>query len=160
MTRERGERLRNVKEQKWATLSATNGTKVAGLARINSFWALRDAGIDRRGDRRVGRKTIDSPALGCRHGEKVGRKDEGQARANRLSSRGLRASDPGISPSLFLLSLHHFFLYLSAYPSPRTLSLFLSLWPRFATMRNYPALRISDHSSISRQCRRCRTINC
>jgi len=67
-TRERDEgereRLRNVKEQRRATLSATNGTGVAGLARINSFRALRDTGIDRAGDRRVGRKTIDSPVAG------------------------------------------------------------------------------------------------
>lgn len=54
-------KLKHVKEQKRVTLSTTDGTTVAGLARINSF---QDAGMDRSGDRRVGRKTIDSAALG------------------------------------------------------------------------------------------------
>jgi len=57
-------KLKHIKEQKRVTLSATDETTVAGLARINSFRAVQDTGIDRLGDRRVGRKTMVSAALG------------------------------------------------------------------------------------------------
>lgn len=158
MTRERGEIFRNVKEQKRATLSATNGNEVAGLAGINSFWTLRDARMDRTGDRRVGRKTIDSLPLGWRCGEKVGRKGEGPTRANRLSSRGLRASRPGIPPSLFLPSLHHFFLYLHVSFSPDPI---LVLFVPVTSIRDNAELSYAANfrSLDSKTLRRRRTIN-
>jgi len=67
-------------------------------------------------------------------------KGRGTGRANRLSSRGLRASsrDPTVAFSFFPLS--HFFSYLRLSFSPDLILpffIYLSLWPGFTTMRNY-----------------------
>lgn len=90
-----------------------------------------DTGMNRTEDGRVGGRTIDSRwrwRSGALGGEKVGRKGEGQARANRLSSRGFCAGFrvPGSLRRFFFLPSTIFFLHLRVY---RPLSLSLSPGP-------------------------------
>lgn len=114
-------KAKNVKEQKRMTLSATDGTKVVGLARINSFRAFQHGGwIARETEGLEERLWILRPSE--RAGKKESRaKGRGTGRANRLSSRGLRELRPGITPVAFSSLPLPFFPLFAAYPSFATL---------------------------------------
>lgn len=125
----------NVKEQKRMTLSATDGTKVVGLARINSFRAFQHGGwIARETEGLEERLWILRPSARTGlAGKKESRtKGRGTGRANRLSSRGLRASSWD-NPTRF------FFL-----PSP----IFSSIPPCILLPRPYPLALFVPVTSI------------
>lgn len=107
------------------TLSATDGTKVVGLARINSFRAFQYGGwIARETEGLEERLWILRPSE--RAGKKESRaKGRGTGRANRLSSRGLRELRPGITPVAFSSLPLPFFPLSAAYPSFATLIRFV-----------------------------------